>query len=1617
MTLTVQELKEKIRTSTERFVLRGAEWGLPQAEELFTGHLPDGTLTVESPSLEVDLLKVSGEALLFDAHARVDQGPFPVVVEFQSDPDGNLIIGVRIDVALADWKIPVGHIDACPDDLQRIGDILHLVLGVVPARDGSPVCATGLGLTLKGLATKAGGKPYVWGMQSPVGRLWTLQGAFDPIVLSSLDDLSGLGAWAGKKQGDFTLPTDIQSDSMQFTEAAVELSHPAGSGASHLLSVTARIDLGTGASWDIVPDTLKMSGLWAAFRILPAPSPLETTVGGTLLLGDDMPIAVQVVIPQLLIQGHLGRKVPLQSLVKKYLTDSGLPGLDTLSMTDLLVEASAKTPYWIELLAVVEGSLTAGPATLRNLRLQIKTGAGVETTAELGATWTLLSGGTVEMHARREESGWSFTGQAVHVRPGDLFHEFGADAPPLLKDLTLDRLGVAFSMDSSQGKKVLLEAQTSMLLGQVDAQLTVTATMTQQSGGRYKREFAGQLVLQVPQDTSEPRQLTFGLSGDVEKGEFTASCTDTHGVTLSELVTLIGVDKTSGVSEWLNGAATIKAIDLGYSTSARSLVFHIAGADHAPSLTLVSVSPKEGERLWVLRAGISVDVGLAQVPLLEGAIPKDRDLRLMGLSVLYAPRAYKAAELKQLNTALDAVSKVIVGSGKTGLPRLPDDQLAKGTAFGVDVLLPGTNTPLSVAVRPATSGKDKQALPEGDGTTEAEPEAWALAPAAGDGAGMSGPLVAWVDVHKALGPLRLERVGVSFADNTVWVLFEAALGMAGLTLGVQGLGIGVPIKEPDKITPRLDGLSLAYDRPPLLIAGALVNRPADEKYALLIQGAVVVSVKSFGLTALGAYARPKGSNEPAMFVFGKATGQFGGPPPVKLTALMAGFGYNTSVRVPEADKVLDFPFLKGMTGTDPLKVLETLMGGTDAWVRPTVGQLWFAAGLGFQLFEFIDCQALLMLEVGDDFAVSLLGTADAAFPKGAGLTKYARAVLGMSVAYRGSEQILKATAQLAPGSFVIDEQCVLTGGFAFYLWFDDAHHGDFVVTLGGYHPRYEENLPAHYPKVPRLGFNWPILPGLTMSGRAYFALTPGAIMAGGRLEVHYRSGDLHAWLVADAHMLIEFAPFSFEAGFEISIGVSFVLDLWLVRETIRVEVGATLELWGPPTAGYVTVHLWFIDFTIDFGDKRKISDRAATWEEVLNQLPPREQAVKLSITDGLLPAPASPGTDDGQPAWVVAPGAFSFTVRTVVPSTRVNLTKEEGGPYEVDGAKEVNIRLRRKDGEGLQSVLTLTLTRTVQGQKVVQDLADWRPSNDKVVGDLPAALWGRYQGDLSPYSDRQVPDQLTGINLRLPLPHEGTSPGKVLAGTLAFDDRFPDGPLPLKAPLHGTTTATSSSMAQARPGDTARQTTESDLPDGAATPDASAAGQAAAQEEVTEAGAGVAVTAGQEDPVKWARRRLFEAMAYLGVSPGFNEDLDPLDPLVFGDDTVERDHRDLDTEPAQPGPRLYAMSLKGSVTPIDMESLALSASFQLGESALEWAYLAVDPEGSRICSLSVGGASGQRFEVADIANNPPDGADPWNLHEDVWVNSQSRGSAMAPGGEIHVLRLRAVEATDRDHAG
>ncbi|KAM4064412.1 putative transcriptional activator srcap-like protein [Hirsutella rhossiliensis] len=176
--------------------------------------------------------------------------------------------------------------------------------------------------------------------------------------------------------------------------------------------------------------------------------------------------------------------------------------------------------------------------------------------------------------------------------------------------------------------------------------------------------------------------------------------------------------------------------------------------------------------------------------------------------------------------------------------------------------------------------------------------------------------------------------------------------------------------------------------------------------------------------------------------------------------------------------------------------------------------------------------------------------------------------------------------------------------------------GQFVFTLGGYHQAYR--VPVGYPNPPRLSISWSLGGGLIISGQAYFAITPKACMAGGRLHASFSAGPISAWFDAFADFLINYKPLHFDMQAGLSVGVGFSIDIWFIHIRISVEIGAELYLWGPPVVGRVHVDFWIAAFDINFGDYLQHDNRVTLSQFYLLVLHTSSPASMASADKALL---------------------------------------------------------------------------------------------------------------------------------------------------------------------------------------------------------------------------------------------------------------------------------------------------------------------------------------------------------------------------------------------------------------
>lgn len=529
-----------------------------------------------------------------------------------------------------------------------------------------------------------------------------------------------------------------------------------------------------------------------------------------------------------------------------------------------------------------------------------------------------------------------------------------------------------------------------------------------------------------------------------------------------------------------------------------------------------------------------------------------------------------------------------------------------------------------------------------------------------DGSSAEAPL------KKQVGPLSISNLGLKFVDGKLRITLDAMFELGPLAFSLLGFGIDLDIKDLSKvpdISISVEGLAAAFDKPPITIAGIIRHGKTGELnyYA----GGLIVGFVPYQFTAAGFYGDAKNpdgvGSYKSIFVFAKLEGPLITLEFATISGVTGGIGYNSSVRVPEASEISEFPFVKtdsvGSAG-DALKALERLTSPeTGGWFQPKLDTFWIAAGMKVDAFEMLAIDAVVVVQLGRSTKLGIFAVGTGDIPTKKSPFKIAHIELGLAISVDFDYGVLKVEAQLQPNSYILHPDCHLTGGFGLYYWFpaphaDDTLTGGFVFTLGGYHQAFQ--VPIGYPNPPRLGISWSLGSNLSIRGEAYFAITPKVCMAGGLLHAQFEAGPLSAWFDAFANFLINFHPFYFTADAGVSIGVRISIDIWFIHTEISAEIGAQLYLWGPPVAGRVHVNFWVMGFDINFGDSQR-DPKPANLEEFYQLVLTSSTKAKAPPVIATAALPAAKG-DESPPS----PGASAALVAANV-KTDGHLFMCEGG--------------------------------------------------------------------------------------------------------------------------------------------------------------------------------------------------------------------------------------------------------------------------------------------------------------------------------------------------------------------
>jgi hypothetical protein len=612
--------------------------------------------------------------------------------------------------------------------------------------------------------------------------------------------------------------------------------------------------------------------------------------------------------------------------------------------------------------------------------------------------------------------------------------------------------------------------------------------------------------------------------------------------------------------------------------------------------------------------------------------------------------------------------------------------------------------------------------------------------------------IKWIEINKTISIIRLGRVGVAFKDGKVNIYIDGGFSVSLLTADFLGLRLGIPIPiEGGTFDFGLSGLLISLNKPPISITGGLYKVPED---AVLYNGMLNLKFNDFNIAAIGSYGeitdKETGEKSPSLFIYAALLTPLGGPGCFYITGIALGFGINRTIKMPSLHDVPKFPLVQLVMGTGSLKADDEssqALAALSDHIKPSQDDYFAAIGVKFTSYSIATSFALLVVEFGNKLRISLLGqsviTMPPNLPKDKKPIMYAelalRAILDFDVGY------FEVMAALTNESYILDGRCKLTGGFVFAMWTKGDRAGDFIISLGGCHHPLFASKKHLYPSADKLGINWAINDNLTLKGQGYFAVTHSCVMAGCDIAINYCADNLKAWLNAYASFYMLWKPLHYDIRVGIKIGVSYTIKIWFIKATIKVELGASLHLWGPEFSGTATINLYLFSFTIKFGANALQSPPPINWNEFRQSFLPKElpqehgqkmlgegaPTCRIQFTDGIL----SEGRDvkDNNTVFI-SPQEFRIVIRTDIPSTSV---KFQG--ITVKSNSQFGIAPMHLTEVGCEQTIVI---RTTNGSG---ELNQGAFEHVLLCENVSAALWGKNPG---PISD-PIKNQIIGMEIRI----------------------------------------------------------------------------------------------------------------------------------------------------------------------------------------------------------------------------------------------------------------------------
>lgn len=587
--------------------------------------------------------------------------------------------------------------------------------------------------------------------------------------------------------------------------------------------------------------------------------------------------------------------------------------------------------------------------------------------------------------------------------------------------------------------------------------------------------------------------------------------------------------------------------------------------------------------------------------------------------------------------------------------------------------------------------------------------------------------VQWMEVQAQWGAIRLDRLGIQLAEGNVWLALAGALQTKALAVQLQGLKVGLSIA--DRTAPpafALSGLGIAYHTPLFQSQGLLMRTSHQDDYA----GTIAIRSPLLTLQGIGAYGNVDGN--PALLLYGYMQQRLTQWPSVSIDGLALGFGYNRRAVVPAVTELAQFPLVaQVLTQRSPDHALQAMAKQMTVAFPPQDAQLFLAAGMRFSTYKVLEGFLLLVAQWGSRPTYHLIGIGKIAVPPVDHVPQASIEVV-LQASIDPSASAVHFVGQLTDNAYLFAPTAKLSGGFALSVWLGDsdtATVGDFVMTVGGYHPDF--NQPAHYPTPQPVAITWSVSTAFFLKGSAYLAVTPAAVMLGTRAQAHWKQGQFSASFDLNMDLLAQWKPFYYRFTTQVMAQVAFEASVLQVRRRIDLEVGAQLDIWGPSFSGKAAIDVKVFGMRFDFGLSFGEAERTAPkidWAQFQQEFLP---APSDTLMIRALSPSLSANGDTSAPS-IFAPHDLRLELSSALPISAV--AGDMGTYFTPFGVYPMRL-----------DAVSVTLEIVPNDPNLALEIADYRYQN------LPAALWHR-GGAITLDTPSLVPQLLTGAIIQVIAP-------------------------------------------------------------------------------------------------------------------------------------------------------------------------------------------------------------------------------------------------------------------------